>query len=140
MSLVDKSEPEIAFEQLRKSVNDLAQEKKAKEAALKELNAQLRLSEQESASAIQKAVQERDEQIAILRQAVAPYHDAKHVAENLQRDIEVLREEKRRAVTEIKEAKGLVLQEMNHAIEKAAMRLAKIEQAIAQSKATVAAV
>jgi len=138
MAGMEKSGNEILLEQLTRRVAQLTSEQKAKEAVVKELNGQIKIAEREAATRIADARDEADREIAALLVAVAPLKELLSTCERLRKDIEQLKKDKIAAVTDVKAAKGVAIQEANTILAALAAKLGKIEHAIDECKRKVA--
>lgn len=139
MAVATKSNEEVMVEQLQAVVAGLAQEKKAKESAIKELDEQIKLAETASFLKITRAQQNYETKKAELEAAIQPLEALKAEIPRIQAEIAILKQAKIDAASEIKAAKGLEIQAANEQVSAAQDRLNKIHIAIDACKEKVSA-
>ena len=140
MAVLEKHKHEILMEQLTQHVSKLSAEQKAKEIAIKELNATLAATEIEVAK---KTAAMRDEcaaHCAALQLTIAPYESLRQTCESLKQDIAKLRQEKLDAIAEIRHARGGAIKAAEELVSKAMARLQQVEMAIDACKTKVAGI
>lgn len=137
MALQDMTTQDVLLQQLAQRVGALSAEQKAKEAAIKELDTQIKLAEAESGMKIRAAQDAYERKKAELAVAIAPLQSLRDEIPRLHGEIAKLKQAKLDATAEIKAAKGVALHDANALVSAATMRLAKIEVAIQHCKAQV---
>ena len=138
MPTAEKTSHEILLEQLATRVSQLAAEQKAKEAAIKDLNQQIKLAEAESRIKIKAAQDAYDAKRLDLEAALKPLQGQRHDCDRLTAEIAALKQVKSNMAGDIRAARGGEIKEVETAIKTATARLNAIEIGIATLKQKVA--